>query len=195
MNPKSITMKQLYGHIDSASQTWRDGFVPKVFRDFAYSSDEGRKWIIFDGPIDAGWIENMNTALDDNKKLCLMSGEIITMTPTMNMIFETCDLEQASPSTVSRCGMIYIEPDQLGWRTLKESYLKGVPAGISNEQKEMLDESLDWLIPACFSFLKKQCRFFVTSSELHKVQVNFSDFEFYFGNHYIINVFELCSRA
>lgn len=103
----------------------------------------------------------MNTVLDDNKKLCLPNSEIIQMSGTMSMIFEVGDLAVASPATVSRCGMVYLEPHQLGWEPLLSSWLASLSATcpvLGKANFERLRRLFLWLLPPCLRFVEKEVK-------------------------------------
>ena len=77
-------------------------------RDLANAPDTNPKWIILDGDLDANWIENMNSVMDDNRLLTLASNERIRLLPHMRMVFEIRDLVYASPATVTRAGIPHL---------------------------------------------------------------------------------------
>lgn len=79
LNPKSISMGELYGEVNPISQEWHDGLASKIMREAALETKEDKTWVVFDGPVDALWIENMNTVLDDNMTLCLANGQRIKL--------------------------------------------------------------------------------------------------------------------
>lgn len=109
LNPKAVTINELFGFNDLYTNTFTHGIVSKLVTQAMEDSSDSKKWIVFDGPVDAEWIENLNTVLDDNKMLCLPDGKRIKLPNSFSMIFEVEHLNAASPATVSRCGMVYFD--------------------------------------------------------------------------------------
>lgn len=68
-------------------------------------------------------MENLNTVLDESKKLCLISGETIELGDAMSVIFETANVAAASPGIVGRCGMVHMDAGELGWHDLVKAWL------------------------------------------------------------------------
>ena len=86
-----------------------------IMRDLANMGGDGPKWIVLDGDIDPMWIESLNTVMDDNKVLTLASNERIPLTPSMRLLFEISHLRTATPATVSRAGILFVNAQDLGW--------------------------------------------------------------------------------
>ncbi|KAJ3337634.1 hypothetical protein HDU93_000777, partial [Gonapodya sp. JEL0774] len=168
LNPKSITMGQLYGEFDPQTHEWTDGICAYLIREGVDEHSSDKKWYVFDGPVDAVWIESMNTVLDDNKKLCLSSGEIIKMDATQTMMFEVEDLAYASPATVSRCGMIYMEPGALGLHPLIASWTKMVqslmPNAIALDFGEIVNSLFEIYLQPALDFVRRNVKEFVATT-------------------------------
>lgn len=148
MNPKAITDSQMYGYKDPISEEWTPGVFASIWQRYNNRALKYTTWIVCDGPVDAIWIENLNTVLDDNKILTLANNDRIPMTDNCKIVFEVENLRNASPATVSRAGIIYVSASDLGWQPIKDAWMLRRPEINASRQAEVdiLDPLFDkWL--------------------------------------------------
>ncbi|KAG9342632.1 hypothetical protein JZ751_016069 [Albula glossodonta] len=166
LNPKSVTMGELYGEVNPLTLEWRDGLMALSVRAGVNDTTDDHKWVISDGPVDALWIENMNTVLDDNKMLCLANSERIKLTPSIHMVQ---DLAVASPATVSRCGMVYIDPSELKWMPYVQTWINGLPDVLTEELQKCLLDLFEQYVEAGLKFVSKNCIQAMAQVDISKV--------------------------
>ncbi|XP_004388305.1 dynein axonemal heavy chain 6 [Trichechus manatus latirostris] len=169
LNPKSITMGELYGEVNAITLEWKDGLMALSVRAAVNDTSEDHKWIISDGPVDALWIENMNTVLDDNKMLCLANSERIKLTPQIHMLFEVQDLKVASPATVSRCGMVFVDPEELKWMPYVQTWMKSISKRLNEETQEYILNLFQRYVDDGLNFIHKKCGQAIPQVNISKV--------------------------
>ena len=162
MNPKAIRAEEMFGETDKVTGEWNTGIFAAIWQKYNNRGNTFNTWIIADGPVDAIWIENLNTVLDDNKILTLANGDRIAMTDNVKIMFEVEDLRNASPATVSRAGIIYVSPSDLDWAPVVQKWLNS----IDSVQKEVFGNLFTKFVGKCegdkdfghvFKFINKSC--------------------------------------
>ncbi|CAM9099296.1 unnamed protein product [Ectocarpus fasciculatus] len=156
VNPKAVTSDELYGYMTLAKE-WKDGVLAIIMRNMSkewapFGLHQNHKWVILDGDIDAVWIESMNTVMDDNKVLTLVSNERIPLTAAMRMIFEIHSLKNATPATVSRAGILFVNETDIGWHPYVESWVQARPV---ESEKVVLEGLFNRHVPGILEMLKK----------------------------------------
>ncbi|XP_007435709.1 dynein heavy chain 14, axonemal, partial [Python bivittatus] len=203
INPKCITVGELFGQTNPSTMEWSDGLLSSAVRGFAKLGTKKTKkkdpsiginsdgpdlytlntvnvadavvtdetvqsaeniqrenildwqWIILDGPVDPVWIENLNSVLDDSRTLCLANSERIYLSPGIRMIFEVDSVSQASPATISRCAMVYVDPTDLGWEPYVKTWLETISEIIPENSIEYLESLFHSSIKLGLAFLNK----------------------------------------
>ncbi|XP_053397319.1 dynein axonemal heavy chain 5-like isoform X6 [Mercenaria mercenaria] len=121
INPLVVDESDLmFGYL-TPSNDWVDGIFTNACK--KANRNLSKTWLCLDGPLNTGWADNFNSVLNSDKVLHLRNGDKLFLSDNINIIFETARLPEASPSTVARCGILYIDKDVVGWKPIAKAWL------------------------------------------------------------------------
>ncbi|KAL7690391.1 putative AAA+ ATPase domain, dynein heavy chain region D6 P-loop domain-containing protein [Plasmopara halstedii] len=176
LNPKAVRAEELFGETDRLTGEWVDGVFAAIWAKFNDRTRRDVSWLVCDGPVDAVWIENLNTVLDDNKLLTLANGDRLPMTDNCKLLFEVEDLRNASPATVSRAGIVYVSDTDLDWEPVAQRWLRTR----SDAQRVALGRSIRTFVGGgetsgsghLFDFFKKNCQPVINTPRVALIQAS-----------------------
>jgi len=173
MNPKAVESNELYGWLSNSTGDWYDGILSTVMRNMSrceggFTENQIWKMLILDTDVDPEWIESMNTVMDDNKVLTLVSNERIPFADPMRLLIEVMHLQNATPATVSRAGILYVNPQDVGWKPMVDSWIDSRPD--SHEQSTLRALFNKYITPVMVEEIRRKFHYIVDVLDIQKLQ-------------------------
>ncbi|KAK6166840.1 hypothetical protein SNE40_023452 [Patella caerulea] len=181
LTPTAMMPEELLGYFQNG--LWQGGLLAKVVRDSytialatqshinTYVNGEKKlksstdlpsvlsRWIVLDGEMDPLWTEGIKTVLDEEHRLATASGETITLKDSTSFIFETTSLEDASPSSISRCSVIHCSQSTVHWKSLFYHWKQTAQHRwvITSHCSNVLENLMDDVFEPTLKYLKTEC--------------------------------------
>jgi dynein heavy chain len=173
INPKSVDANYFFGHQEG--KVWHDGILSKFLQESSQHHEEN--WLVFDGPMDYSWAENLNSVLDDKKIAFFDSGETIHISSYTKLIFECSNLANITPATISRCGIIAVDNSCLTWVLIMNEWFSRIKQESWLEAHDvLLKELFEWMLPPLLKLLEN-CRNAANVTANNLVQCSLDLFE------------------
>lgn len=179
--PKSDSLEMLMGSIDLDTREWTDGSLTKASRAAARLPPDEIGFIVCDGDVDPVWIESLNSVLDDNRLLTLPTGERIQFDSNVKFIFETHSLQFASPATVSRMGVLFVNRSDFDVKLTFQRLTEGMTNEMIELFNKLVPQSIELLHKARSSFVFQVSDLSIVRNIIHHVKTAGHELEFVLG--------------
>ena len=159
INPKAQSVPRLYGKKNEISDDFEIGILSNIFQianaPLPHNKNELR-WIILDGDVDPLWIEKLNSVMDDSKQLTLENKDRILMQKYCSLLVESYNIHHASPATISRLGMIYVDTSLLHGDAVFYKWIEAKdPKEWDETLKGYMNDNFNRVVPACLKYVLK----------------------------------------
>ena len=160
INPKAQSVPRLYGKKNEISDDFEIGILSNIFQiansPLPNNNKTELRWIILDGDVDPLWIEKLNSVMDDSKQLTLENKDRILMQKYCSLLVEAYNIHHASPATVSRLGMIYVDTSLLHGDAIFYKWIEAKdPKEWDETLKGYMNDNYNRVMPACLKYILK----------------------------------------
>ncbi|CAH1799095.1 unnamed protein product [Owenia fusiformis] len=152
VNPLVVDdLSLMFGYLNQ-NNDWVDGIFTNMWK--KANRNLSTTWLCLDGPLNASWADNFSSVMDGGKVLNLKNGDHLFLSDNVNLVFETDTLTLASPATIARCGIVFMDKNVVGWRPIAKAWL----GNRTQQEVHVLQRAFDKTVEVLSHFVIHEAR-------------------------------------